>query len=101
MIEPWLYEVARQRQRDLVADAERHRLGRRARDRKTHRSIVPYRLTFRPLTDSNRRPPHHLMAQATHGNPGQVIWLVLAHFAAGRFAVDCHWLLLLGSINAP
>jgi hypothetical protein len=49
MIEPWLYEVARQRQRDLVADAERHRLGRRARDRKAHRSTVSYRLTFRPF----------------------------------------------------
>ena len=40
MIQPGLYEVARQRQRDLLAAAERHRLGRRARDRKTHRSAV-------------------------------------------------------------
>ena len=49
MIEPWLYEIARQRHRDLVADAERYRLGRRARDRKTHRSTVSYRLMFRPF----------------------------------------------------
>lgn len=49
MIQPGLYEVARQRQRDLVADAERDRLGRRARDRKTHRSTVSYRLMFRPF----------------------------------------------------
>ena len=54
------------------------------------------------LADSNRRPPpYHLTPQATQGNAGQAIWLVFAHFPAGRFAVDCHWLRLLGSINAP
>jgi hypothetical protein len=46
-------------------------------------------------------PPYHLTAQATDGNSAQAIWLLFAHFPAARFAVDCHWLPLLGSINAP
>jgi hypothetical protein len=55
-----------------------------------------------PLANSNRRPPpYHLTPAATTGNPRQQIWLVLALSAAGRFAADCHWLRLLGSINAP
>jgi hypothetical protein len=33
--------------------------------------------------------------------PVERIWLVPAGFAAWRFAADCQWLRLLGSINAP
>src|SRR6266511_4002298 len=55
-----------------------------------------------PLTDSNRRPPpYHFGVAATGGNPQQRILLVFAASALGRFAIGCHWLRLLGSINAP
>jgi hypothetical protein len=52
MIRPWLYEVARQRHRDLLAAAERDRLGRRARGQKTHRRTVSYWLTFRRFREA-------------------------------------------------
>jgi hypothetical protein len=35
---------------------------------------------------------------STHGNGFR---LFSRGFAVGRFAADCHWLRLLGSINAP
>ena len=57
---------------------------------------------WKPLTDSNGRPPpYHLTPAATSCNPRQQIWLVPAVSTAGRFAGACHWLRLLGSINAP
>ena len=37
MFDPWVYEIARQRRQDLLAGADRYRLGRIARDRNTHR----------------------------------------------------------------
>jgi hypothetical protein len=55
-----------------------------------------------PLTDSNRRPPpYHLTPAATSCNARQQIWLVSAVSRPARFAGACHWLRLLGSINAP
>jgi hypothetical protein len=55
-----------------------------------------------PLPDSNRRPPpYHFTTQATTSNPRQRIWLVSAVSASEQSATDCHWLRLLGSINAP
>jgi hypothetical protein len=60
------------------------------------------RLLQSPLTDSNRRPPpYHEALTATEGNAWQRLWLVSAGFGGRAFAVDCPWLRLLGSINAP
>ncbi len=59
MIEPWISMTAWQPQREWLAAAEHHRLGRRARPGKKNGRTVFYRLPFRrfraPSTDSNRR----------------------------------------------
>jgi len=44
MIEPWHHEIARQRHRDLLVGAERHRLDRIVRVGKTSRRTAFYRL---------------------------------------------------------
>jgi hypothetical protein len=45
--------------------------------------------------------PYHLTPAATTRNARQQFGLFWRFPAAGRFATDCHWLRLLGSINAP
>jgi hypothetical protein len=59
MIERWISVIALERQRERLAAAEQHRLGRRARDGKKNGRTVYYRLRFRrfrePSTEPNRR----------------------------------------------
>jgi hypothetical protein len=45
--------------------------------------------------------PYHFGVAAISGNPRQQISLVLATLTPYPFASDCHWLRLLGSIDAP
>ena len=50
MVDPWVHEIARQRHQDLLARAERYRLGRIARYGNTHRqtasSLLDARVAF-------------------------------------------------------
>ena len=50
MVDPWVHEIARQRHQDLLARAERYRLGRIARygntDRQTASSWLNARVAF-------------------------------------------------------
>lgn len=49
MIDPWVHEIARQRHQDLLARAERYRLGRIARNRNTRRQTPSSWLNCAPL----------------------------------------------------
>src|SRR6266540_4055640 len=51
--------------------------------------------------DAAATTPYHFGVAATGGNPRQRISLAFAAFEYDPFAADCHWLRLLGSINAP
>jgi hypothetical protein len=49
MIDAWVHEIAHQRHQDLLAAAERDRLGRSVQDPNMHRRTVSYRLNSTPL----------------------------------------------------
>jgi hypothetical protein len=53
MIDPRVLEIARQRHRELLAGADRYRLGRNVRDRRTYRRTASDRLNPTRLAFGN------------------------------------------------
>ncbi len=61
MIDPWVHEIARQRHEDLLAAAERDRLGRISRDRNPRRRMLSCRLN--PNWIRRRRPARQILVE--------------------------------------
>jgi len=60
MIDPWVHEIARQRHQDLLAAAERDRLGRIARDRPRRRTVS---CRLNPNWIRRRRPARQILVE--------------------------------------